>query len=414
MDATAIVNFDGMSLRTAAVAVMVTADGEGVAGASASLIMVTGATSGTVAGAGVTGDDGGYTFGNLLAGAYRVDISVDSDEIEFADGTSWTGQVAIGMTAEATFAGTINRSAMISGMVTVDGAGMAGVMVTLSGGADDSMETGDDGSYSFSGLRKGDYTVSITNPDENRYEFGSTTESVNLAVGQSQSVSFAGSMVRSSSISGRVGLDDGTGVEGVTVTLSGAADDEATTDAGGLYTFTGLGAGDYTVAITLSDEAAAAYDFAEEETSKDQTLGDDNQETVNFTGSHKMTATVSGMLFVDEAAKNDSYDEGEHRLPAPGVPVVLVGPGVGQQTPRTTDETGAFMFSNLRAGTYQLVVAITPAVAMALGGLRLRRIRDRLRDQSRCRRGRNAEPSVRHHAPDGALPDDVEERRREG
>ena len=252
--------------------------------------------------------------------------------------------------------------------MTVDGTGMAGVMVTLGGGAEDSTDTTDaDGSYSFGGLRKGEYTVSITNPDENRYEFGSTTESVNLAVGQSQSVSFAGSMVRSSSISGRVGLDDGTGVEGVTVTLSGAADDEATTDAGGLYTFTGLGAGDYTVAITLSDEAAAAYDFAEEETSKDQTLGDDNQETVNFTGSHKMTATVSGMLFVDEAAKNDSYDEGEHRLPAPGVPVVLVGPGVGQQTPRTTDETGAFMFSNLRAGTYQLVVAITPAVAMALG-----------------------------------------------
>ena len=75
---------------------MVTADGEGVAGASATLIQVTGATSGTVLGIGVTGDDGGHTFGPLLAGAYRVDISVDSDEIEFAGGTSWQGQVATG------------------------------------------------------------------------------------------------------------------------------------------------------------------------------------------------------------------------------------------------------------------------------------------------------------------------------
>ena len=223
MDATAIVNFAGTSLRTASVAVMVTADGEGVAGASATLIQVTGPTSGTVLGVGVTGADGGYTFGPLLAGAYRVDISVDSDEIEFAGGTSWQGLVATAMAAEANFPGTINKTASISGSVTVDGEGMSGVMVTLSGGADDSAETGDDGSYSFSGLRKGDYTVSITNPDESRYAFTSTSESVSLAVGQTQSVSFAGSMVRSSSITGRVGLNDGTGVEGVTVTLSGAA-----------------------------------------------------------------------------------------------------------------------------------------------------------------------------------------------
>ena len=134
-------------------------------------------------------------------------------------------------------------------------------------------------------------------------------------------------MVRSSSISGRVGLNDGTGVGGVTVTLSGTADDEATTDAGGLYTFTGLGAGDYTVAITLSDEDAAKYVFDAESTSKPVTLGDDDQQTVNFQGEHATTASVSGMLFVDEAAKNNSFDEGEHPFPAPGVPVVLVGPG---------------------------------------------------------------------------------------
>jgi hypothetical protein len=124
MDATAIVNFAGTALRTATIAVMVTADGEGVAGASATLIQVTGPTSGTVLGIGATGADGGYTFGPLLAGAYRVDISVDSDEIEFAGGTSWQGQVATGMAAEANFAGTVNKTASISGSVTVDGEGM--------------------------------------------------------------------------------------------------------------------------------------------------------------------------------------------------------------------------------------------------------------------------------------------------
>ena len=378
MDATMIVNFEGMALRTASVAVSVTADGEGVAGAAATLTQITGATSGTILGTKATDGDGGATFGPLLAGTYRVDIAVDSDEIDF-ESTNWTGQVATGTMAEATFAGTINRTASIGGMVTVDGEGMAGVMVTLSGGADESMETGDDGSYSFGGLRKGDYTVSITNPDENRYEFGSMSESVNLAVGQEQSVSFAGAMVTSSSISGRVGLDDGTGVEGVMVTLSGDADDEMTTPEGGVYTFTGLGAGDYTVSITLSDEQEAAYNFADDETSKSVTLVDDDQQTVNFTGAHDMSASVTVSLFIDEAMKNDMFDEGEDAFPTPemlamvaqlelsvALPVALEGPGVGETNPSTPMPDGSVVFSDLRAGEYQLTVSDISAETLAM------------------------------------------------
>ena len=53
-------------------------------------------------------------------------------------------------------------------MVTVDGEGMGDVMVMLTGdhGTDEEMETGSDGGYMFDGLRKGNYTVSIENPDE--------------------------------------------------------------------------------------------------------------------------------------------------------------------------------------------------------------------------------------------------------
>ena len=367
-DATAIVNFEGTALRTASIAVSVTADGEGLAGAGVTLTEMTGAASGTLLGTKKTGADGGATFGPLLAGNYRVDIAVDSDEIDF-ESTDTMVSVATAEAASVTFEGAINRTASISGSVMVDGAGMGGVAVMLSGGeGDQSAETGDDGSYSFSGLRKGDYTVSITNPDENRYSFDSMSESVSLAVGQAQSVSFAGSMIRSSSISGVVGLDDGTGVDSVTVTLSGDADGEATTDAGGLYSFTGLGAGDYTVSIALSDDDAAAYDFADDEMSKSVTLGDDDKQTLNFTGSHKMTAMVSGMLFVDEGANggNGEYDEGENAHPAPGVVVVLVGPAVVQQTPGVTDETGAFSFSGLRAGKYQLVVTVPAEVEAAM------------------------------------------------
>ena len=369
LDAKEVVNFDGRSLRTASVAVMVTADGEGVAGASATLIQVTGPTSGTVLDIAPTDADGGHTFGSLLAGAYRVEISVDSDEIDF-ETLSWQGLVATDSVAEANFPGTINRTAIISGSVTIDGEGESGVMVTLSGAAADSMVTeGDDGSYSFGELRKGEYTVSITNPDENRYEFtGGTSESVSLAVGQIQSVSFPGAMVRSSTITGRVGLNDGTGVEGVMVTLSGAAAKQDTTDAGGVYTFAKLGAGDYTVAMTLSDEDAVKYVFHADSTSQDVTLGDDDHPTVNFNGAHATTAMVSGTLFVDElGVPNGDLDEGENALPQTGVSVRLTGPGNNDHVTVITDDTGYFEILERRAGPYRLVVTVPDAVAMTLG-----------------------------------------------
>ncbi len=364
MDQTMIVNFEGTALRTASIAVSVTADDEGLAGAAVTVTQITGPTSGTVLGTQATDADGGATFGPLLAGTYRVDIAVDSDEIDF-ESTTATMAVATAEAATATFAGTINRTGSIAGSVTVDGEGMSGVSVMLSGGGDmvaDTMMSGDDGSYSFSGLRKGDYTVSITNPDEARYEFSSTSESVSLAVGQEQSVSFAGAMTRSSSISGTVSVE-GTGLAGVAVMLSGAASGTDTTDAAGGYAFTGLGAGTYTVAISGQD--ADAYVF--ETTSMEVMVGDNEAGTANFSGTHARTASVSGMLFVDEGTKNDMHDEGEDPFPAPGVPVVLVGPGVGQQLPTATDSTGAFSFTDLVAGKYQLVVPITPEVAMALG-----------------------------------------------
>ena len=364
MDQTMIVNFEGTALRTASVTVMVTADGEGVAGAGVTLTQITGATSGTVLGTQATDANGAAAFGPLLAGAYRVDIVVDSDEIDF-ESTDATVMVATAEAATVSFEGTINRTASITGMVTVDGDGMSGVMVMLTGGEEDmSAETGDDGSYGFSDLRKGDYTVSITNPDEARYEFSSTSESVSLAVGQSQSVNFAGSMTRSSSISGTVTVE-GSGLEGVTVTLSAEGMDDMTdeTDAGGGYAFTGLGAGDYSVAISGQDMDAYVF----ETTSMDVTVGDNEAATANFSGAHARTASVSGMLFIDEGTKNDMHDEGEYPFPAPMIPVALVGPGVDQQQITVTDTTGAFTFAGLVAGNYQLLVNITPEVAMALG-----------------------------------------------
>ncbi len=355
MDKTAIVNFDGMALRTASVKVMVTADGGGVAGVAATLTLVTSLNppSGTIVGAGATDADGMHTFGPLLAGNYRVDISGADDEIDFADGMSWQGPVATDGMAEANFAGTINRTGSIAGMVTADGEGMGGVTVTLGGAGDASAMTADDGSYGFTGLRRGDYTVSVTNPNADMYSFPTTSRAVSVAIGQMHSdVSFAGTMIRRSSISGQVSVE-GMGLEGVAVMLSGAHEATDTTDASGQYAFAGLGSGTYTVSMANPDDVA--YTF--ETMSADIELGNSGSATQNFTGTHTRTASISGMLYVDEADKNDMYDEGEDMLSAADVELSLVGPSVGMTQSASTDSTGAFSFGELQAGNYQLTVA---------------------------------------------------------
>jgi hypothetical protein len=151
------------------------------------------------------------------------------------------------------------------------------------------------------------------------------------------------------------------GLPDIAVTLSGAADESAMTDASGQYAFSGLAAGDYTVSIAVTSDA---YVF--ESMSSDVTLGDDDSQIVNFEGAHATTASVSGMLFLDELDKNDAHDAGEHPLPQAGIPLALVGPGVNDQRLSATNAAGQFMFPGLRAGSYQLIVPINAQVAAAL------------------------------------------------
>ena len=245
----------------------------------------------------------------------------------------------------------------------IDGEGLPGVTVTLIGGPSDenfTMMTDADGMYRFEDLRPGDYTVSISDFDTRDYEFAATSQDVSVDLDETGTVSFTGVLLRTSGISGRVSVE-GMGLDGITVTLSGAADATRTTDAGGQYSFSGLAAGDYTVTIAVDDPA---YVF--DEMSRDVTVGDDESAIENFEGQHARTASVSGMAFIDELDNNDMMDAGEDPLAHAGIPVALVGPGVNDQRLSVTGPDGSFMFPGLRAGTYQLVVNIGGAAATAL------------------------------------------------
>ncbi|MDE2794489.1 MAG: carboxypeptidase regulatory-like domain-containing protein [Gemmatimonadota bacterium] len=372
-------NFAGKALRTATVMGSVMVEDNPLPGIAVTLIKVVSANSGEILGAMATDDKGGYSFGPLLAGAYQVMIAGYADEHDWgALGTTQTTVVLTDATAEVNFAATIIRTAGVSGMVTVDGEAMGGVMVTLTGdhaGDDNTMMTdADDGTYGFDGLRKGDYTVTITNPDAEAYSFPSTSQEVNLSVGQKQpGVNFAGARLKQASISGQVHAE-GTPVEGVMVTLSGDADGEDMTDANGEYNFPGLAGGDYMVTIAGWD--ADAYEFATSETAVTG-LGTDEFKIVDFMGTHTKTASIGGVLFLDEGGPNALMrDDGEPVLDltyviaklkeagvlpdlATGLPLTLLGPELtSEPTNIMATADGMYEFTGLRAGSYVVNVDV--------------------------------------------------------
>ena len=367
----AIKNFTGKALRTATVMGYVTVEEAPLPGIDVTLIMVVG-TSGEIVDAKATGDNGGYTFGPLLAGAYQVRIGEYDDEYDFAAGDMQVTAVMTDSTATVNFAATIIRTAMVSGMVTIDGEAMKDIEVTLTGEHapdDNSKMTGVDGSYSFDELRKGDYTVTMTNPDGNAYSFPTVATPVNLGVGQEQpGISFAGTRLKRASISGQVHAA-GDPVANVTVTLSGDATGEDMTDANGEYNFPGLAIGSYTV--TISGWAEAAYIF-DDPASDAEIVNNDDFLIVDFEGEHTKTASISGMLFIDEGGQTAlARDAGEPVLDLTGVlpegmtglPLTLLGPELtSPPTAGFASREGMYSFGNLRAGTYVINVDVETVI----------------------------------------------------
>ena len=373
----AIKNFTGKALRTATVMGYVTVEDAPLPGIDVTLVKVVSATSGEIVGTKATGDKGGYTFGPLLAGAYQVRIGEYDDEYDFAAGDMQVTAVMTDSTATVNFAATIIRTASVSGMVTIDGEAMKDVTVTISGEhapADSSMMTGDDGSYSFGGLRKGDYTVTMTNPDDNAYSFPTVATPVNLGVGQAQpGISFAGTRLKRASISGQVYAGENDPVKDVTVTLSGDADGEDVdgedvTDDNGEYNFPGLAIGSYTV--TISGWAEAAYIF-DAPASDAEIVNNDDFLIVDFAGEHTKTAKIAGMLFLDEVDDDLMHTTGEPALDLTGVlpegmtglPLTLLGPEL-TSVPTTifANADGTYEFPGLQAGTYVINVDVDQVI----------------------------------------------------
>ena len=268
-----------------------------------------------------TDNSGQFAFTGLRAGTYAVEISgFDMDEVGFGS-TSSTATVGVGESKILGFDGTYLRTAGIMGQVSVDGVGLAGVTVTMTGQGEDMTDVTDAGGlYGFSKLKAGDYSVAISGYDTDDYEFATTSENVTVATGEIANIPFEGTLLRTSGISGRVSVE-GMGLDDVEVTLAGTAEGTTTTSNGGQYSFAGLAEGVYVVSMTNPD--ANAYEFTT--TAATIPLGDSESKIQNFEGTHTRTASISGMLFIDEVMRDKMLTAGEPTIVEALTPLVAAG-----------------------------------------------------------------------------------------
>ncbi len=182
---------------------VVTAEGEALIGAGVSI------SGNGVAQVGATDGVGTFEFTGLDAGTYTITV----DAVEGVTFQSSTASVTLSQgssSGSVAFNGEYVRTSSISGTVTLAGAGAAGIGVELSGQSNAATTTGADGSYAFSGLRAGTYTVTINAPEGS--DFPVTSQSVTLGTGDAEVISFDGDLPLTSTVS----------IKSITNSLTGA------------------------------------------------------------------------------------------------------------------------------------------------------------------------------------------------
>ena len=275
---------------------------------------------------------------DVEGGTYTITISGYPDDASFDQTTAEVTIASSGQTINRSFSGSWIRTASLMGMVTVEGEGLPGITVAVSGRQDAQMLTDDNGQYTFTGLRAGNYTVEISGFDATDVAFSATSSAVEVAVGESKVWSFEGTYVRESTIAGQVSVE-GNGLAGVTISLQGmGADESENTDMGGQFTFSNLRAGEYQLAISGFD--TREYGFST--TSATVRVEHGRTANVPFEGIMLRTASIMGQVSIEGEGLAD-------------VTVSLSGEGESLTT--MTDNSGQYAFSDLPAGNFQVGIS---------------------------------------------------------
>ncbi len=333
-----------------------------------------------------TAADGTYLFDGLAQGTYTV---TETQPAAYNDGKDAVGSsggtlgndvvsaIALAASAQATGYNFGERGTTLSGVVYVDAnknavldageSGLSGVTLTLKSDAATvaTTTTAADGSYSFTNLAAGAYSVVETQPPA----YGSSTPNtlgvtVPLAGATNQNFGETGG-----SLAGKVFRDDndnGTqdtaepGLVGVTVSLSGTdANNQpvsraTTTGLDGSFLFATLPQGTYTLTETQPAQYADGKDTlgnaggtAGNDTFANIALGSAVDGT-GYTFGERGT-TLSGLVYVDSNV-NGVKDAGETGLA--NVTLTLRDPNGIVLASTATAADGSYSFMNLAAGPY--------------------------------------------------------------
>ncbi|MCX6679553.1 MAG: hypothetical protein NTX42_04190 [Methanothrix sp.] len=313
-----------------------------------------------------TGSDGSYSFPDLVPGDYYVqftqptgktfspkdqgtDDSLDSD-VNQTTGRTDVITVTAGQNSLHWDAGLFQPHLSISGNKTTDkGAAVSGWKINLTGTATggsavlNNTTTGSDGSYNFTDLQPGSYTVS--EQSKSGWEpAGQASQSFDL-VASRQDVNFVNRVLSDLTISGKKTNETGIAKAGWKITLTGATleggavSKEATTASDGSYSFNGLLAGSYNVTEESKPgwvpvgAASQTFDlFA-------------SRSDVNFVNRALSGLSISGKKTNETGAAKAGW-----KITLTGAN--LEGGAVSEEA--TTASDGGYSFTGLLAGSYTI------------------------------------------------------------
>jgi Bacterial Ig domain/Carboxypeptidase regulatory-like domain len=297
------------------------------AGGSAATVNLTGAANATT----TANASGAYLFSGLANGTYTV----SPEQAGF--GFSPASQNATINDANVTglnFAAT-SKSGMtftISGTIS-PAAGGSGATITLNGAANATTTANASGAYNFSGLSDGVYAIT---PTHTGFTFSPASLNSTIKGGNVTGVNFTATAATTAptfSISGTIN-PVGTGGNGATVTLSGAANATVMANSSGGYSFTGLTNGAYTVTPSHTG-------FTFSPASESAIVNGANVTGLNFAATGKPTPTFSISGTVSPAAAGS------------GATITLTG---ADNATATANASGAYTFTGLNNGAYTVTV----------------------------------------------------------
>jgi hypothetical protein len=273
-----------------------------------------------------TNGSGVYTIADVAPGAVLVTASATG----FVPAPLTQVTVTANSTATQNFS--LVATSTIQGVVHDPSANpLAGATITVSGPTAESTTSGLDGSYAFTDLAPGTYTVDFSATDPTFV--APATATVNITVAGSSSTLNA-AFLAGAQITGTVKDPNANPASGVAVTATGPVSAVATTNGSGAYSLVGLSPGSYSLTFHLDgyiDPAPVTVTVVDYGT----TVAAPDVALIG-------PSTVSGTVTDANSA------------PVAGATVSIDGPSFAQST---TAIDGTFSFGGLAVGDYILTVS---------------------------------------------------------